>query len=117
MGNRSSKTLFDFSLSKRILLCSPITLYAILSLIRQAVSNFSLEQRAGDMQAMVSTFKVQWEKFVEKLNALGKSIGTIQKHFDELRCQFAVSFYNQVRRCSRNKSPIARRSRKPFPQV
>ena len=33
---------------------------------------------------MVSTFKEQWEKFVEKLNSLGKSIGTIQKHFDEL---------------------------------
>ena len=82
--NQEDKDLIDFSLSKRILLCSPITLYAILSLIRQAVSNFSLEQRAGDMQAMVSTFKEQWEKFVEKLNALGKSIGTIQKHFDEL---------------------------------
>ena len=82
--NQEDKELIDFSLSKRILLCSPITLYAILSLIRQAVSNFSLEQRAGDMQAMVSAFKEQWEKFVEKLNALGKSIGTIQKHYDDL---------------------------------
>ena len=36
------------------------------------------------MQAMVSAFKEQWEKFVEKLNSLGKSIGTIQNHFDEL---------------------------------
>jgi len=36
------------------------------------------------MQAMVSAFKEQWEKFVEKLNALGKSIGTIQKHYDDL---------------------------------
>ena len=82
--NQEDKELIDFSLSKRILLCSPITLYAILSLIRQAVSNFSLEQRAGDMQNMVSSFKEQWEKFIEKLNALGKSIGTIQKHYDEL---------------------------------
>jgi len=82
--NQEDKELIDFSLSKRILLCSPITLYAILSLIRQAVSNFSLEQRAGDMQTMVSAFKEQWEKFIEKLNALGKSIGTIQKHYDDL---------------------------------
>ncbi len=36
------------------------------------------------MQNMVSSFKEQWEKFIEKLNALGKSIGTIQKHYDEL---------------------------------
>ena len=27
-------------------------------------------------------------QFVEKLNALGKSIGTIQKHFDELLSQY-----------------------------
>ena len=82
--NQEDKDLIDFSLSKRILLCSPITLYAILSLIRQAVSNFSLEQRAGDMQALVSAFKEQWEKFIEKLGALGKTIGTVQKHYDEL---------------------------------
>ena len=82
--NQEDKGLIDFSLSKRILLCSPITLYAILSLIRQAVSNFSLEQRAGDMQALVSAFKEQWEKFIEKLGALGKTIGTVQKHYDEL---------------------------------
>ncbi|MDP6860965.1 MAG: DNA recombination protein RmuC, partial [Candidatus Marinimicrobia bacterium] len=82
--NQEDKELIDFSLSKRILLCSPITLYAILSLIRQAVSNFSLEQRAGDMQALVSAFKEQWEKFVEKLGSLGKTIGTVQKHYDEL---------------------------------
>ena len=96
--NQEDKDLIDFSLSKRILLCSPITLYAILSLIRQAVSNFSLEQRAGDMQAMVSTFKEQWEKFVEKLNALGKSIGTIQKHFDELSGTRARQLENQWKR-------------------
>ena len=36
------------------------------------------------MQALVSAFKEQWEKFVEKLGALGKTIGTVQKHYDEL---------------------------------
>ena len=36
------------------------------------------------MQALVSAFKEQWEKFIEKLGALGKTIGTVQKHYDEL---------------------------------
>ena len=82
--NQEDKKLIDFSLSKRILLCSPITLYAILSLIRQAVSNFSLEQKAGDMQVLVHSFKDQWQKFVVKLESLGKSLLTTQKHFDSL---------------------------------
>jgi len=82
--NQEDFELIDFSLSKKILLCSPITLYAILSLIRQAVSNFSMEQKAGEMQKYIFTFREQWKKFVEKLDYLGKSISTIQNHYDDL---------------------------------
>jgi DNA recombination protein RmuC len=48
--NQEDSSLIDFSLENKIILCSPITLYAILSLIRQAVSNFAMEQKAGEMQ-------------------------------------------------------------------
>ena len=88
--NQEDKELIDFSLSKRILLCSPITLYAILSLIRQAVSNFSLEQRAGDMQNMVSSFKEQWEKFIDKFNYFYKEISVLNYLLGQ--CYF--QFYN-----------------------
>ncbi|HJL73953.1 MAG TPA: DNA recombination protein RmuC, partial [Candidatus Marinimicrobia bacterium] len=76
--------LIDFSLGKKILLCSPVTLYAILSLIRSAVSNFHMEQKAGEMQELVVAFRAQWEKFTEKLDRLGKTIGTVSTHYDEL---------------------------------
>ncbi|MFQ6611500.1 MAG: DNA recombination protein RmuC [Fidelibacterota bacterium] len=82
--NQEDHELIDFSLSKKILLCSPVTLYAILSLIRQAVSNFSMEQKAGEMQNLVTVFRAQWEKFVVKLEALGKSLVTVTKHYDDL---------------------------------
>lgn len=82
--NQEDLELIDFSLSKKILLCSPITLYAVLSLIRQAVSNFSMEQKAGEMQKYIFTFRDQWKKFVEKLEIIGKSISTIQNHYDDL---------------------------------
>jgi len=82
--NQEDHELIDFSLGKKILLCSPVTLYAILSLIRQAVSNFHMEQRAGEMQKLVVTFKEQWEKFIEKLDALGKTLGTVSNHYEEL---------------------------------
>ncbi len=82
--NQEDKELIDFSLGKKILLCSPVTLYAILSLIRQAVSNFHMEQKAGEMQKLVVTFREQWEKFTDKMNRLGKTIGTVSTHYDEL---------------------------------
>ncbi|MDP5957663.1 MAG: DNA recombination protein RmuC [Candidatus Marinimicrobia bacterium] len=82
--NQEDKELIDFSLGKKILLCSPVTLYAILSLIRQAVSNFHMEQKAGEMQKLVVTFREQWEKFADKMDRLGKTIGTVSTHYEEL---------------------------------
>ena len=83
--NQEDSGLIDFSLEKKIMLCSPITLYAVLSLIRQAVSNFAMEQKAGEVQAQVGVFAKQWIKFIEKLDALGKTLGTVSSHYDELR--------------------------------
>ena len=83
--NQEDSGLIDFSLEKKIMLCSPMTLYAVLSLIRQAVSNFAMEQKAGEMQAQVGVFAKQWIKFIEKLDALGKTLGTVSTHYDELR--------------------------------
>ena len=40
--NQEDRELIDFALSRKVVLCSPITLYAVLSLIRQTASNLSL---------------------------------------------------------------------------
>ena len=77
--------MIDFSLSKKVLLCSPITLYAVLSLIRQAVSNFAMEQKAGEMQELVGIFRKQWDQFTDKIHAMGKSISALTNHYDELK--------------------------------
>jgi DNA recombination protein RmuC len=82
--NQEDHDLIDFSLGKKILLCSPVTLYAILSLIRQAVSNFHMEEKAGEVQKLVITFREQWDKFTEKLDSLGKTLGTVSTHYESL---------------------------------
>jgi DNA recombination protein RmuC len=82
--NKEDHNLIDFSLSKKILLCSPVTLYAILSLIRQAVSNFHMEEKAGEVQKLVITFREQWDNFIDKLEALGKTLGTVSNHYEDL---------------------------------
>ena len=57
---------------------------AILSLIRQSVASFAVEQRAGDLQQLVQKFSEQWVKYNEKVESVGKSLATTQKHFDDL---------------------------------
>lgn len=82
--NQEDKDLIDFSLENKIILCSPITLYAVLSLIRQAVSNFAMERQAGEMQKLIGTFAKQWTLFVDKMDAMGNSLKTVQNHYDSL---------------------------------
>lgn len=82
--NQEDNSLIDYSLENKIMLCSPVTLYAILSLIRQAVSSFSMEQKAGEMQELVGIFKNQWENFTQKIDFLGKSINSLSNHYEDL---------------------------------
>ena len=82
--NQEDNELIDFSLENKIILCSPITLYAVLSLIRQAVSSFAMEKRAGDIQKLIGQFSKQWQMFVSKMDGLGDSLGTLQKKYEEL---------------------------------
>ena len=82
--NQEDKELIDFSLRNKIILCSPITLYAVLSLIRQAVSNFAMEKQAGEMQKLIGAFAKQWHLFVGKMDGLGDTLGTLQKKYEEL---------------------------------
>lgn len=82
--NKEGNGLIDFALTNKVVLCSPITFYAVLSMVRQSVENFKMEARAGEMQTLVQVFKEQWTKFVEKIDALGKTLGTVQSHYDEL---------------------------------
>ena len=46
--NREDTGLIDYALEKRVLLCSPLTLYAMLSLIHQATRNFTMNERASE---------------------------------------------------------------------
>ena len=82
--NQEDHELMDFALEKRIVLCSPLTLYAILSLIRQSVASFAVEQRAGDLQKLVQQFSEQWVKYSDKVVGMGKSLTTVQNHYDDL---------------------------------
>ncbi len=82
--NQEDGALIDFSLGQKIILCSPITLYAVLSLIRQAVSNFSMEQKAGKMQELVGVFKQQWGEYILQMKKFEGTLDTLNNHYQRL---------------------------------
>ena len=82
--NREDTGLIDYALEKRVLLCSPLTLYAMLSLIHQATRNFTMNERASEVMALVGQFRNQWKKYVEQMDKLGRRIESLTGDFQEL---------------------------------
>ncbi|MBL7046874.1 MAG: DNA recombination protein RmuC [Candidatus Marinimicrobia bacterium] len=82
--HQSEPDLLDLALGKHIVLCSPITLYAVLSLIHQAVGNFAMEEKAGEIMALLREFEKQWNKFVESMEKMGRRIDDAKREFESL---------------------------------
>ena len=77
-------SILDDALRQKVVLCSPLTLYAMLALIRQAVDNFNLQQSSRKIQALLGGFSDQWKKFVESMKLVGDRIDSARKAFDDM---------------------------------
>ncbi|MDD4203083.1 MAG: DNA recombination protein RmuC [Candidatus Omnitrophica bacterium] len=78
-------SIIDESLKKKVLLCSPITIFAILAVIRQAIDNFALEKTSSKIMALLGTFKKKWEMFVQKMSDVERSLDKAKNDFDQLK--------------------------------
>lgn len=80
----SDGSILDEALRNKVIFCSPTTLYALLSIIRKAVDDFALERTSGEILNLLGDFRVQWNKFLDRLNHLGKQIEGAHKDYEEL---------------------------------
>ena len=76
--------LLDDAMQQRIVVCSPLTLFAVLRVVRQSVDNFRLERTANEILILLGDFEQQWDKFSAKLDKLNRSFGAAHKDLDEL---------------------------------
>ncbi|MFC1538216.1 DNA recombination protein RmuC [Candidatus Latescibacterota bacterium] len=88
--NEQDSSILDESISKRVIMCSPITLFAVLAVIRQSVENFALEQTSNEILSLLGRIKLQWDKFMASHDKLGTKI------------QSALDEYNIMKSTRRN---------------
>jgi DNA recombination protein RmuC len=81
--NEHDRQLLDDALRNKIVLCSPLTLYAVLAVIRQAVDNFRLERTTDEILALLGEFATQWEKYALQLDR-------VQHRFDGVAKEYAT---------------------------
>ncbi|MFA5400357.1 MAG: DNA recombination protein RmuC [Dehalococcoidia bacterium] len=82
--NENDPDLLDYALHSKVVLCSPVTLYAVLALINQAVKNFKMEKGLAEIIKHINRFTEQWQKFLESMDKMGKRLQDAQKEFDSL---------------------------------
>lgn len=76
--------LLEDSLQSRVILCSPFSLFGVLSVIRQAAEFFTLQQTAGETLTLLTAFSKEWSRYAEALEKLENDFQRLTNDFDTL---------------------------------
>lgn len=76
--------LLDDALRRKVVLCSPLTLYAVLAVVRQAADTAALERTSGEVLAVLGTFTQEWDRFCEALDKVGRAVDAVERAYGEL---------------------------------
>ena len=82
--NENDRSILDEAIKNKVALCSPLTLFAILAIIRQAVDNFNLEKTANQIITLMNSFYKQWKLYKNGMDKMGKRIEDAQKEYTNL---------------------------------
>jgi DNA recombination protein RmuC len=76
--------LLDDAMAQRVVLCSPLTLFAFLGVIRQAFDNFMIEQTSDEILKLIGKFGQQWQRYSESADKVKRHFDSVQREFDVL---------------------------------
>jgi DNA recombination protein RmuC len=76
--------LIDVALQQKVVLCSPVSLFAVLAVIRQAVEQTRLERTSNEILECLAGFGQQWTKFADALDVVVKRFDTAQRGLEEV---------------------------------
>lgn len=82
--HEKNQSLLEEGLKNKVVFCSPLTLFAILAVIRQAVDNFALEKTSDEILSLLGAFKKQWGEYIKKMESLGSKLAAAQSDFESL---------------------------------
>jgi DNA recombination protein RmuC len=78
------RAILDDAMRNKIVVCSPLTLYAVLAVVRQAVDNFQLERTSSEILSLLGEFSRQWEKYATQLEKVQQRFEQVAKEYSGL---------------------------------
>ncbi len=77
--------IMDESLKQKVVLCSPFTLYAMLSVVRQAFENFRFETNLKKIIQKIEQFSKIYLKFKDRYEEIGKAIEKLDLVYGDIK--------------------------------
>ncbi|MFK7871605.1 MAG: DNA recombination protein RmuC [Oligoflexales bacterium] len=82
--HQAEPQVFEDALRQKVIVCSPLTLFAVLAVIRQAVDHFSVEKTAGEILEHMSAFRKQWDLYQKSLETMGRKLEDASAEYQKL---------------------------------
>jgi len=82
--HQADPQLLDYAVQNHVVCCSPLTLFAVLAVIRQAVDNFVLHEKSDEVLRQLGRFNAEWEKFEYSLTTVGDRLASAQKAYEQV---------------------------------
>lgn len=80
--HENDNSILDEAMNNKVILCSPFTLYAILSVIRQAIDCFNLERTADNILSLLGEFNKNWQLYTKSFKSIGEKIEQLRKEYE-----------------------------------
>ena len=77
-------TVVDTALRRGVVLCSPLSLFAVLAVVRQAAESAAVERTSGEILSALGAFDCQWGQFCSALDKVGRALDGADRAYREL---------------------------------
>ncbi len=77
-------SLIEDAMGQQIVMCSPMTLFAFLGVIRQAHDNFTIERTSDEILSLIGKFGTQWTKYADQMEKIKRRFEGVEKDFEVL---------------------------------
>ncbi|MCD6364651.1 MAG: DNA recombination protein RmuC [Planctomycetes bacterium] len=77
--------LMDEALRLRVVLAGPMTLYAMLAVMRQAAENANLMKTTDEVLSVLAAFTRQWGNYTDEFDKLGQYLDRVNTQYDLVR--------------------------------
>ncbi len=74
--------LLEAALREKVVCCSPLTLFAVLALVRQAADSFALQRSSDEILSLLGRFASEWGMYNEAVDTLGRRLESARTAYE-----------------------------------